>query len=218
METTDLLQEHMCVTPGKKISDIGGYIRGHGTYIEGEAIYASIAGVVEKINKLITVKPLRSRYVGEIGDLVIGRVVDISRKRWKVDIQAKQDAVLLLSSVNLPGGILRRKSESDELKMREFFREGDLVSAEIQQYLSDGTISIHIRSLRYGKLRNGVLVQVPPVLIRRCKSHFHSLPMGIDLIIGVNGFIWICKSIPVENFLTNESNQIYTESKDEVNY
>jgi len=29
-------------------------------------------------------------YVGEIGDVVVGRVVEVSAKRWKVDINARQ--------------------------------------------------------------------------------------------------------------------------------
>lgn len=34
--------------------------------------------------------------------------------------------MLQLSSVNLPGGVQRRKVESDALKMREFLAEGDV--------------------------------------------------------------------------------------------
>lgn len=43
------------------------------------------------------------------------------------------------------------------------------------------------------QLRNGQLVSIPPVLIRRLKSHFLSLPCGVDLILGLNGYIWISK-------------------------
>ena len=38
-------------------------IRGHGTYVEGETIKAAVAGVVERVNKLICVRPVRSRYI-----------------------------------------------------------------------------------------------------------------------------------------------------------
>ena len=75
----------------------------------------------------------------------------------------------MLSSVNLPGGVQvsicsqvslkpiltvplqRRKLESDELQMRTFFEEGDLLVAEVQAFFSDGAMSLHTRSLRYGK-------------------------------------------------------------------
>lgn len=48
-------------------------------------------------------------------------------KRWRVDVKSRLDAALLLSSVNLPGGVQRRKLESDELQMRSFFSEGDML-------------------------------------------------------------------------------------------
>ena len=45
------------------------------------------------------------------------------------------------------------------------------------------------------QLRNGQLVTVPPILIRRLKSHFYSLPCGVDLILGLNGYIWVSKHV-----------------------
>jgi exosome complex component RRP4 len=48
---------------------------------------------------------LIDRYTPEVGDLVIGRIVEVGPSRWKVDANARQDAILMLSSVNLPGGI-----------------------------------------------------------------------------------------------------------------
>lgn len=29
----------------------------------------------------------------------------------------------------------------------------------------------------------------------RLKSHFHTLPFGVDLIIGLNGYIWVSKTV-----------------------
>ena len=38
--------------------------RGHGTYnSEEDRLLASVAGVVERVNKLICVKPLKTRYL-----------------------------------------------------------------------------------------------------------------------------------------------------------
>mgnify|MGYP002717658528 FL=1 len=142
----------------------------------------------------------------------------------------------LFSDKNLPFGkqpIQRRKLESDELQMRTFFQEGDLLVAEVQAFFGDGAMSLHTRSLRYGKVRsnsptvcffcggrteprkfscshdaqlkNGLLVTVPPSLIVRAKSHFHTLPtIGVDLIIGLNGYIWISKTVKKETRLDGE--------------
>lgn len=79
---------------------------GHGTYVEDDCIKSSVAGVMQKVNKLICVRPLKSRYVGEIGDVVVGRVLEVQQKRWKVETNSRLDSILQLSSVNLPGGEL----------------------------------------------------------------------------------------------------------------
>ena len=38
--------------------------------------------------------------------------------------------------------------------MRTFFQEGDLLVAEVQAFFGDGAMSLHTRSLRYGKVRS----------------------------------------------------------------
>jgi exosome complex component RRP4 len=124
------------------------------------SIISTVAGTVQKTNKLLSVLPLRARYTPEIGDLVVGRIVEVQSRRWKVDIAAPLLAQLPLSAINLPGGILRRRTSADELQIRTFFGEGDLVIAEVQSVHQDGSASLHTRSLKYGKLRNGVFLAV----------------------------------------------------------
>ncbi|OXB73514.1 UNVERIFIED_CONTAM: hypothetical protein H355_012481 [Colinus virginianus] len=166
-------EKHL-VVPGDTITTDTGYMRGHGTYVVEDRLVASVAGAVERVNKLVCVTPLKTRL----------------------------DSVLLLSSMNLPGGELRRRSAEDELAMRDYLQEGDLISvsfhclysdrrAEVQSVFSDGAVSLHTRSLKYGKLGQGVLVQVSPSLVKRQKTHFHDLPCGASVILGNNGFIWI---------------------------
>ncbi|KAI9510019.1 exosome complex exonuclease rrp4 [Russula earlei] len=206
-------------SPGESITSSRAFMRGHGTYVDCDEVVASVAGIIERVNKLVTVRALRTRYNPEVGDLVIGRITEVQPRRWKVDANARQDAVLMLSSVNLPGGVQRRKLESDELQMRNFFEEGDLLVAEVQAFFADGAMSLHTRSLKYGKLRNGQLVSVPPVLIRRLKSHFCTLPSGVDLILGLNGYIWISKHVP-ENEKEGEegfdAEAVYSNQNDDI--
>ncbi|KAG2209743.1 hypothetical protein INT47_001891 [Mucor saturninus] len=186
-------QAHL-VNPGETVTTDQQFMRGHGTYTDGEGtVISSVAGAVERVNKLLSVKPLKTRYTGEIGDIVVGRITEVAMRRWKVDTNARQDANLLLSSVSLPGGVQRRKNEADELQMRQFFAEGDVLVAEVQAFYGDGTMGLHTRGFKFCKLRNGSFVCVPPVLVQRCKSQFHSLPCGVDVILGLNGYIWVHK-------------------------
>lgn len=195
----ELPDEHqiVVVTPGQVIStDTGAFLRGHGTYLSNNELIASVAGVVEKVNQLITVRPLVSRYIGEVGDIVVGRITEVGNKRWKVDVNGQQDASLMLSSVTLPGGAQRRRTYEDQLQMRNFFVENDLISAEIQEVRYDGSLSLHTRSLRYGKLENGQFVAVAAPLVKRMKQHMIALPgIGIDVILGTNGYLWVSRSM-----------------------
>ena len=184
----------MLVTPGDVITESMDYMRGHGTYTtdqDNTKLLASVGGVVERINKLVCVRPLKTRYNGEVGDIIVGRIKEVQQKRWKVETNSRLDSMLMLSSVNLKGGELRRRSAADELAMREYLQEGDLISAEVQQVYSDGLLSLHTRSLRYGKLGQGCLVIVSPSLIKRRKNHMHNLESGVSIILANNGYVWI---------------------------
>lgn len=193
------------VTPGELITEDPTWMKGHGTYFINDKTYSSVAGSISRVNRLLSVIPLRGRYSPETGDHVIGRITDVSNKRWKVDIGAKQDAILMLGSVNLPGGVLRRKSESDELQMRNFLKEGDLLNCEVQTIFNNGIASLHTRSLKYGKLRNGIFLKIPSPLIVKTKNHAFDLPGNVSIVLGTNGYIWLYKTPKINKSLENNT-------------
>lgn len=46
---------------------------------------------------------------------------------------------------------------------------------------------------------------IPPALVKRSPSHFVTLPSGVDIILGLNGYIWISRhSKAIEAFNNNE--------------
>jgi len=195
------------VTPGEHITSDPQWMRGHGTYVpqDSSTIISTVAGHLHKTNKLLSVQPLRARYQPEIGDLVVGRIVSVQTKKWSVDIAAPMLASLPLSSINLPGGILRRRTAVDELNIRTFFSEGDLLVAEVQSLHQDNTASLHTRSLKYGKLRNGLFTSLSGagggilsrrggvVRSRRQVFTLNTAAGEIDVVLGVNGYIFISK-------------------------
>lgn len=208
---TAVASSEYLVVPGQVIATSSedddtseGFLRGHGTYIEKmqseSRLVASVAGTVERVNKLISVLPISSStYMGHVGDLVVGRICGVGPNRWKVKLGggASKDAQLPLSGVHLPGGVQRVRTAEDARDMRQFFAEGDLVSAEVNSLHHDGTLVLHTRSLRYGKLENGCLVVVPPALIPRQKNHYIVALLGmVDVLWGTNGYIWIQRTLP----------------------
>jgi exosome complex component RRP4 len=178
---------------------------------------------------------LRARYTPEIGDLVIGRIIEVQSKRWRVDVGAPLLAALPLSAINLPGGILRKRTETDELQIRTFFSEGDLLVCEVQSLHQDGVAGLHTRSLKYGKLRNGIFVRVSGagggggvVRSRRHVWTFDAANGGgkIDVILGVNGYIWISKHVETQSEGETETSitrieesttsRVYSSQNDEI--
>lgn len=209
-EDLDYSSNTKLATPGQVLGSLSTYMRGHGTHLVTSSpsnpsqIASSLTGRIILTNRLLSLQPFFTRYTPETGDLVLGKVLSVlpGARRWKIDIASSSNSNLALSAINLPGGIQRRKLASDELQMRTFFKEGDLLVAEVQGVYNDGSTSLHTRSLRYGKLRNGRLVVVPCRLVRRGKSHFIKLKRGgsgdngapeqqVDMILGLNGWIWL---------------------------
>lgn len=137
----------------------------------------------------------------------MGRIVSVQTKKWSVDIAAPMLASLPLSAINLPGGILRRRTAVDELNIRTFFSEGDLLVAEVQTLHQDGTAALHTRSLKYGKLRNGVFTALAGagggilsrrggvVRSRRQVFTLQTQAGEISVVLGVNGYIFVSKHI-----------------------
>lgn len=182
----------LVVLPGDEITREDGYLRGHGTIVSSDnRLLATVAGRVERVNALVSVRAPQARYSGEVGDVVVGRIVAVGARRWRVDVRARHDAVLLLSAVNLEGGEQRRRTAEDQLNMRSVFSEGDLVSAEVHALLQDGSLSLHARSLEYGRLENGQMIRVPAALVSRIAAHFFTLRAGVDVILGLNGVVWL---------------------------
>ncbi|KPA77135.1 putative exosome complex exonuclease putativeribosomal RNA processing protein 4 [Leptomonas pyrrhocoris] len=157
-------------------------------------IVAAINGHIEVTDRVVSVKGLLPRYQPEVGDVIVGRILEVAGNKWLVDVNSTQTAIMLLSNVTEPGGMLRRRGRGDELGMRQLFDQEDLVAAEVQRISPDGVVSLHTRAAeKYGRLCGfGILVSVRPSLVKRAKHQFVELPdLHADLIIGLNGNVWI---------------------------
>lgn len=184
------------VTPGEIISHDTSFMRGHGTYMENEVQVAAVAGFVTRVNRLITVTPLRQVYQGAVGDTIIGRITQVQNKRWKVDVNSRLDAELRLTNIQLPGGEHRRSNVEDEREMRALLREGDLVCVEVQKINNDGLLRLTARSTKFGKLSQGTLLAFSPSLIVQDKQRMHDLPCGARVVFGANGYVYITPTVP----------------------
>uniref|UniRef100_A0A8R7QPQ8 RRP4 S1 domain-containing protein n=1 Tax=Triticum urartu TaxID=4572 RepID=A0A8R7QPQ8_TRIUA len=126
-------------------------LKGHGTSDQDGEVVATVCGVVERVQNLVCVRTLRARYKPQKGDIIIGRVSEIASKRWRLETNFSQGAVLMLSSMNLPDGI------------QSILEENDLVCAEVRHIQHDGSLDLQPRSQKYGSFRGVNCSQYLPI-------------------------------------------------------
>jgi len=181
--------------PGEDGAAGGGGAADPATLSPSAGLVATLTGAVARVDRLVSVRPLAAgRYAADLGDVVVGRVVEVAGKRWRLDLGGRAEAALLLAAAGaLPrGAAARRKTAADEASMRGLFAEGDLLAAEVQALHGDGSVLVHTRSRKYGRLSGGQVVCVRPPSIKRLGRQFNAAPaIGVELILGVNGWVWV---------------------------
>ena len=193
MEPSDSNQN--IVLPGEIVRNTtGDLMPGNNVMVRDGKIIACVRGVVEPMNKYIMVRPITSIYRPYQGDIVVGRIAQVLKQRWKVQIGCSVMADLRLSAIYLPDDQFRRRTTADERNMRQYFDVGDILCAEIQQTSSDGMISLHTRQNHPRKLENGIVVEIPSRVIKRVPKHIDEVEFDgfkFSMIFGLNGSIWV---------------------------
>jgi exosome complex component RRP4 len=177
------------VVPGDFISDEVDRA-GEGTYVEDGKIYALNYGIVSE-KGAIKVVALSGKYVPTMGDVVIGRIIELSYPFWIVDIASPYEARLHLSDFSR--GAERR---IDFSSMSNYLDVGDLIIAKVQKVDAlmriDLGLKDEIKIDDRGRLIEISYTKVPRVIGRsgsmikllkdKCKCF---------IFIAKNGRIWI---------------------------
>jgi exosome complex component RRP4 len=97
--------------PGELVTREEGFMAGNGTFTgPGGGIHSALLGEVHFTSKLITVTHVKAAYAPQVGDVVVGRITEITGKRWRVDL-GRLVASLNLHSIHLKEQ--RKKNEED---------------------------------------------------------------------------------------------------------
>ena len=178
------------VTPGDLLAE-NDYVAGDNTYKENGKIYATRVGLVDYENRRVSVVALKAFYVPFIGDLVIGKVTEVSLGVWLVDIGAPYPGVLRASdALNRPF-----RPQRDELS--SIFDVGDLVIAKIVAYDRTRDPLLTVSDLGLGKVKRGQIIEVTPTKIPRVIGRQGSMitmlkqETGCQITVGQNGVILV---------------------------
>jgi exosome complex component RRP4 len=177
------------VVPGDFISDEVDRA-GEGTYVEDGKIYALNYGIVGE-KGAIKVVALSGKYVPTMGDVVIGRIIELSYPFWIVDIASPYEARLHLSDFSR--GAERR---IDFSSMSNYLDVGDLIIAKVQKVDALMRIDLGLKDeIKIGD--RGRLIEISytkvPRVIGRSGSMIKLLKDKCKcfIFIAKNGRIWI---------------------------
>lgn len=200
------------VIPGDLIAK-GKYLEGENTFRIGDEIYASRIGLVEFNNKRVNVVALRSFYIPAVGDIVIGKIVEVGLRGWMVDINSPFLAVLKTSEATSKP----INPKNDDLA--SILDVGDLIIARVIAYDRTRDPLITIRERGLGKIRSGQIVSVTPTKIPRVIGRKGSMismlkaETGCHITIAQNGMILVKGKVPaLENLAVRAIKMIEKEA------
>jgi exosome complex component RRP4 len=179
--------ERKIVIPGEVIVKGEDYLPGEGTKKRKDEIVAMRFGLAEESNNLIKVISLSGVYQPRRGNVVIGKVENVTFNGWVIDIDAPESAFLSVAEVS-------RYVKREELE--ELMDIGDMVVAKIWGINKRGT-DLSIKSRGLGKIDEGMIVKINPNKVPRIIGKEGSMinliknETGCNITVGQNGLIWI---------------------------
>jgi exosome complex component RRP4 len=144
-------------------------------------------GLSEEMKGLVKVIPLSGTYDPRRGNVVIGKVENITFNGWVLDIGATGST--FLSLMEIPRFV--NKNE-----LAEVMDIGDMVVAKIWAVNRRG-IDLTLKSKGLGKLEDGIIMKINSKKVPRIIGKEGSMVSLIkeesncDITVGQNGYIWI---------------------------
>lgn len=184
------------VVPGETIISGDDYLPGENTRKDNNEIVAQKYGIVEIIGKLVKIIPLSGVFIPRRGNVVIGRVVDISFNGWMTDINTAYSSFLPVTEVPI---------YLDKNDLGEFMEIGEFFNAKIKSVKQKG-IDLTFDGKGLGKLEDGLIIFINPNKVPRVIGKEGSMiklikdETGCKITVGQNGIVWI-RGNDIENEL-----------------
>ncbi len=181
------MTDRKIVIPGEVIEKGADYLPGEGTEKRQNEIVAIRFGLAEEFNKLIKVIPLSGVYSPRRGNVIIGKVENITFNGWVINIGGSETGFLPVSEI--PRYV-------DKNGLEEVMNFGDMIVAKIFDINKRG-IDLTIRSRGLGKLDDGIIMEINSNRVPRIIGKEGSMISLIKnetncrITVGQNGLIWI---------------------------
>ncbi len=185
-----LVKNKEIVIPGEEMATGMEYLPSFGTYRDKDKIVASRLGLVSIEGKIIRIIPLAGKYIPRRGDVIIGRVEDVSYSGWRVDTNCAYPA--MLSVKDATSEFIQRGAD-----LTQYFDVDDYIVAKITNVTSQKLVDLTARGPGLRKLSGGRIIEVNtnkvPRIIGKQGSMVHMIKQvtGCKIIVGQNSLLWI---------------------------
>ena len=179
--------ERKIVIPGEVIVKGENYLPGEGTEKRGDEIVTTRYGLAEESNRLVKVIALSGIYQPRRGNIVIGKVENITFYGWVIDLDSPEGAFLPLQEV---------PKYVDKDRLSDLLDIEDMIVAKIIGVTNRG-IDLTIKSRGLGKIDEGIIIKINsnkvPRIIGKEGSMINLIKKesGCNITVGQNGLIWI---------------------------
>ncbi len=193
--------------PGEVLAVGMDFLPAGSTYRDNEEIIATQLGIVSISGRLIKIVPLNSKYLPKRGDLVIGKVVDISANNWFVDIGFYNEA-----AISVVEGSMEYIPRGADLS--QYYSHGDYVVASVVGVTRSNIVNLTLKGYGLRKLSEGRIVTINPAKVPRLIGKEGSMISLIKnmtecrIIVGQNGFIWVSGIDPEKERVAVEAIQL----------
>ena len=191
------------VVPGEILAEGMGYLPGKGTYRDEDKIRAGCLGLAVVDGKVIKLVPLSGRYLPKSGDVILGKVIDVSMNGWRIDTNTPYSA--MLSMKDATSEFIARGAN-----LTKYFNIGDWISTKIVNVTSQNLVDVTMKGPGLRKLISGRIIEVNtnkvPRIIGKQGSMVSLLKRATDcrIVVGQNGWIWI-SGTPEAEIITIEA-------------
>lgn len=200
------------VRPGDLLAEGEDVKGGEYIYRIGDKIYASILGLANVDDGVVSIIPLEGMNVPKEGDVVIGLITSVGITNWIVDIRGPYKAIL-----NANEALESFNPITDDL--RKYLDVGDYIIAKIIVFDRTRNPLLTIKGKGLGKITEGKVIDVKPSRVPRIigkrKAMLNILieQTKCTIIVGQNGRIWIrCPNEELENILVRAIRKIEAEA------
>jgi exosome complex component RRP4 len=175
------------VIPGEIIVSGEDYLPGEWTKREGKDIVAMRFGLADKSGRLIKIIPLSGTYMPRKGNVVIGKVTDITFNGWITNINAPYQSFLSLMECS------KFVNKND---LSECYNIGEMIAVKVIGVKRKG-IDLTTKGRNLGKLEEGIIIHINSNKVPRVIGKEGSMinliknESNCDITVGQNGIIWI---------------------------